>query len=229
MENEENLPAVTSGVSSRQPKTEYFFFKAVGNDDATPEIESENTPKKLGLQVFRTMLIDEYNSTANLITKLFWPLCIFILVLIFHAEVRQVLENFSASLSRTSLIRIGDFEISISKEFFASDPEAFAIIQKLDQDEILVIANLATANAPVSGDNSVTFDQREKDGLRKLNERGLIVFSKIDEEGNSEAVLRLEDADKVEQTEMSKRVYEQLVSVLAFFVQDLPDKADSEE
>jgi hypothetical protein len=175
MDNRDNPPEALSEGASGKYRIQYFFWKSAGIEEDSPNSISKNAPKKLGLQVLRTILVDEYSATAGLIGKLFWPLCVVVIILIFHPEIRQISQEFSKSLSRTSLIRIGSLELIVDASFFrASDPEALEIIQELDHDEVNMLVYMFGVILDLRNDFPLT--QEDENALRKLHERELVVF-----------------------------------------------------
>ncbi|WP_346292397.1 hypothetical protein [Sphaerothrix gracilis] len=179
------------------------------------EIPASNT--SFSSRLLNSAFIDKYDITTALVSKIFWPFVVLILAISFSTELSTILYR----LSKTTIIRVGDNEILIPSDLFSvQDPDAYKLIKKLNRDELECVLWLAGIGVNLK---STTLSADDSRMYEALHQHELIYFT--DADGN---LTDLVEADSLKQTEMGKRVYRELGSILVSVVAGISNAQESQ-
>ncbi|MEL7006373.1 MAG: hypothetical protein AAFN93_27145 [Bacteroidota bacterium] len=188
-------------------------------EKVAPKEESNQSSKiKSFLSRFiNSAFIEKYEITTSLISKLFWPIVILFLAIFFSRELSIILFRFS----RTTALRIGDSEIIMPRDLFSvEDSEAYAIIKQLSREELEVVMWMAGIGVDLT---SETLSAEDIETYQSLHQHELVSF--VNANDNS---VDLSKADSLKQTEMGKRVYQELESILISIIESTSEPPQSQ-
>lgn len=202
----------------------FFILDTQGNKDKEQEeesvrVNSDYSPGRgdsFFIQFARNVLIEKYDSTTVLLGKLFWPLFALILCIIFYPKIGKLADQFSTNLSRTSRINVAGVEIEVYADSLrGSDLEAYSIIGKLNQDDLIRILKIGDSPLQVP---LTSFSPEYRKKHETLENYGLLLI-------DTNAVSIIDDTEiivELKLTELGLRVYRELQSILINFVTGLP-------
>lgn len=176
------------------------------------------TRKSIQRRILENALLEKYDSTALLAGKLLWPALCFLIGLMFYSDISKLIQQLSLNLARTSKITIAGVEIEIYADSLrGSDFEAYAILGKLNREELLYVLDLGESIRQIDSSN-ITLDDREQ--VKSLKDKGILLV----DEGAISSVDNTKTVVEISLTDLGERVHRELQSILINFVKSLPEE-----
>jgi hypothetical protein len=137
------------------------------------------------------------------------------LSIIFYPDVSDLLGQLSRNLSRTSRINVAGIEIEVYADSFrSSDLEAYKLISKISREDLIVVLEL--------GENRLQIDPKDYTPEYSLTFKNLIELGLISIQENAVSVQDSAPVIEIKLTDIGKRVYREIRTILINFIKDLP-------
>jgi hypothetical protein len=183
--------------------------------EKTKEVETSRNRNTLCRRFLENVLIEKYDATVSLAGKFLWPLLILMLSIIFYPDVSDLLGQLSRNLSRTSRINVAGIEIEVYADSFrSSDLEAYKLISKISREDLIVVLEL--------GENRLQIDPKDYTPEYSLTFKNLIELGLISIQENAVSVQDSAPVIEIKLTDIGKRVYREIRTILINFIKDLP-------
>jgi hypothetical protein len=183
--------------------------------EKTKEVETSRNRNTLCRRFLENVLIEKYDATVSLAGKFLWPLLILMLSIIFYPDVSDLLGQLSRNLSRTSRINVAGIEIEVYADSFrSSDLEAYKLISKISREDLIVVLEL--------GENRLQIDPKDYTPEYSLTFKNLIELGLISIQENAVSVQDSAPVIEIKLTDIGKRVYREIRTILINFIKNLP-------